>query len=565
MSVVQKTSLTFFGLFAAAAAISGCAGRSASQSPYAGLCKSSVSGIQLVSISPDQGTQFGDQQVTAVIKAAGVSFTPALVFLGNKARGVTVTAQAGNELSISFTTAGTPTAGTYPLVIATGMSACAYLPNAYRYNPPVSGAFRTFVGYGASGTAGFQSDSYNEAAQLNGPAAWIARQAGAYFPIPLFRMPGIPPAPGFDALGTDGRFTGTATALVSYLAGAKSLPALFEDPDIVPYNIAIPGATVEDEVLGPASTTSMAIPVIALSNLLFAPYDNSLFEKTDIKPEIQMVKDLHPTLVMSMDLYINDLITNEVATSYDTFVTYITQDVAALASTGAQVFLADVPHAVLLLPSSQEPALGELMKCGMTFSDISGGIFALDQAADADSCAATFSNGTFTFTGSTCAYNACETLVSMDQKVDQFNSEFETVAAQYPNVQVVSLSGMLSGKVPVAGQYMTIDAQGFPEYTIGNVTVKMKHLGGFSSLDDAHPTNTGYAMIASLFVQAINARLGTNIPLPDLGSVLAEDPLSPPALETYCSQSINSQKPYCMCIENNYSSVTPLTCTTLLY
>ena len=562
--VVHKTSLTFFLLFAAAAAMSGCAGSDASQNPYAGLCKSEVPGIQLVSISPGQGTQFGDQQVTAVIKAAGVPFTPAEVFLGNKARGVTVTAQPGNELSVSFTTAGTPTAGTYPLVIATGMSACAYLPNAYRYNPPVSSAFRVFVGFGASGTAGFQSDSYNEAAQLNGPASWVARQAGAYFPIPLFRMPGIPPAPGFDALGTDGQFTGTATALVNYIAGAQDLPSLFEDPDVVPYNIAIPGATVEDEVLGPASTTKMAIPVIALSNLLFAPYDNNLLEKTDIKPETQMVKELHPTLIMSMDLYINDLITNEVATSYDTFVTYITQDVAALASTGAQVFLADVPHAALFLPASQEPALGELLKCGMTFSDITGGIFALDEAADADSCAATFSNGTID-AATTCEYNACETLVSMDKKVDVFNAEFAAVAGEYKNVHVVPLAGMMSGKVPVAGHSMIIDGQGFPEYTTGNVTVKVKHLGGFSSLDDAHPTNTGYAMIASLFVQAINAQLGTKIPLPGLDSILAGDPLSPPALAAYCSQSTNTQKPYCMCVNGDYSSVTPITCTTLLY
>ena len=563
---MQKISFTFFCLFAAAAAISGCAGSSTSPNPYAGICKSSVGGIQLVSISPDQGTQFGDQQVTAVIKAAGVSFTPALVFLGNKARGVTVTAQPGNELSVSFTTAGTPTAGTYPLVIATGMSACAYLPDAYRYNPPASSAFKTFVGYGASGTAGFQSDSYNEAAQLNGPAAWVARQAGAYFPIPLFKMPGIPPAPGFDALGTDGQFTGTVTAIVNYLAGTQDLPSLFEDPDVVPYNIAIPGATVEDEVLGPASTTSMALPIIALSNLLFAPYDNKLLDKTNIKPEIQMVKDLHPTLIMSMDLYINDLITNEVATSYNTFVTYITQDVAALASTGAQVFLADCPHAVLFLPGAQQTTLGMLTPCGMTFSDISGGLFALDDAADTDSCAATFSGGsTFTPAASTCVYNACETLVSMDQKVDTFNAEFVAVAGGYKNVHVVPLSGLMSGKVPVAGQSMTLDTQGFPEFTVGTISIKMKHLGGFSSLDDAHPTNTGYAIIATLFVQAINARLGTKIPFPALGSILAGDPLSPPALETYCAQSANSQKPYCMCIDGNYSSVTPLTCSVLLY
>ncbi len=552
-------------LAAAFAGTIGCSNHGSSQNPYAAVCRGFIPGVQAVSISPDRGTQFGDQRVTAVIKGVDASFTPTTVYLGNKARGVTVDSYQGNEITFSLTTAGTPTAGTYPLVAVNSSGQCASVPDAYTYIAPVSSAFRTFVGYGASGTAGFQSDSYNEAAQLNGPAAWVARQAGAYFPIPLFKMPGIPPAPGFDALASDGKFTGTIIALVNYLAGTQDLPSLFEDPDVVPYNIAIPGATVEDEVLGPASTTSMAIPILALSNLLFAPYNNNILGTKDIKPEVQMVRDLHPTLIMSMDLYINDLITNEVATSYNTFVTYITQDVAALASTGAQVFLADCPHAALLLPGAQQTALDMLTPCGMTFGDIPGGLFSLDDAADADSCAATFSGGTFTPTDSTCVYNACETLVPMDQKVDQFNSEFRSVAARYTNVHVVPLAGMLSGAVAVAGQYMTVDAGGFPVYTVGSTAIAVKHLGGFSSLDDAHPTNTGYAIIASLFVQEINSVLGINVPMPDLTTVLAGDPLSTTALASYCSLPANSQKPYCMCINKNYTSVTPLTCTTLLY
>ncbi|MGC8685140.1 MAG: hypothetical protein ACP5T7_05590 [bacterium] len=39
-----------------------------SSNPYANVCNSFLSGTRLVSISPDTGTQFGDQQVTATIK-----------------------------------------------------------------------------------------------------------------------------------------------------------------------------------------------------------------------------------------------------------------------------------------------------------------------------------------------------------------------------------------------------------------------------------------------------------------------------------------------------------------
>jgi hypothetical protein len=66
-------------------------------------------------------------------------------------------------------------------------------------------------------------------------------------------------------------------------------------------------------------------------------------------------------------------------------------------------------------------------------------------------------------------------------------------------------------------------------------------------------------------VQDINTVLGTTVPMPDLASVLAGDPLSTTALAAYCSLPANSQKTYCMCINKKYTSVTPLTCTTLLY
>ncbi len=563
---MRKTVCVPMCLLLAAAALSGCSGGgSSTQNRYASVCKSYVSGASLVGIAPDQGTMFGDQRVTAVVQGLASSFTPVAVYLGNKARGFTAAPQSGGGLTVSFTTAGTPTPGTYPLVLVSGAGMCASVPNAYTYQPPVSGAFRVFVGYGASGTAGFQSASYNEDAQLHGPAAWVARQAGAYFPIPLFKVPGIPPAPWFDALSPAGSFTGSVLDIVPYLLGTKNLPDLFEDPTVAPYNIAIPGASVEDEVLGPASRTLMSIPIVVLSNLLFVPFDNDLYETKDVQPEVRMVKALHPTLIMSMDLYINDLISNEVPTTYDTFVAYITQDVSALAATGAQVFLADVPDAVLLLPSAQQAALSQLTPCSMTFSDITGGVPALDEAASADRCAAAFSSGTVT-PASTCAYNACETLVPMDEKVNQFNGEFYTVAARYSNVHVVPLADAMSGKATIEGYSMTVDAQGFPEYVIGDVPVKVRHLGGFSSLDDTHPTNTGYAIIAALFVQAINATLDAHVPPIDLASAIAGDPLSPPALQSYCSLPANSQKPYCQCISGTYSSVTAFTCNgTILY
>ena len=532
--------------------LSGCSGNSSLQDPYAQVCGNYLIGTSLLSISPSKGTLFGDQQVTATILEQGPGFIPTTVYLGTKARHVTVLAQHGDELTISFTTAGTPTAGTYPLVLADSFSTCACLGNAYTYEAPASSYFKKFVAMGASYTAGFQSDSYNEVAQLNGPATWIARQAGAYFPIPLIKMPGLPPEEGFEGLDTNGNFTISLASIATQLLTASNFPSFFVDPDVTPYNIAVPGAMIQDEVLGPESKSSSSSFVIPLTNFLFAPYDNNFFEKKDIKPEIVMAQELHPTLIVSTDEYGNDLLTGGV-TPFNEFAEYITQAVSALAATGAQVFLANVPHAIYL-PGFQQNALAQLAPCSMTFSDVT--IQQLDQASDPDTCAATFTNS--------CAQNACNTLVSIDQSVDQFNTEFENAVKGYPNVHIVSFAGLMNGSVQLAGQGVTFDAEGFPEYKINNVTVKMKHLGGFYSMDDLHLTNTGYAILASAFIQTINDTLGTTVPLPDLPSIVASDPLSPTALSDYCSLPANSQKLFCQCV-NGALGATTLTCSTILY
>ncbi len=555
---MKRINHIFYFLSLTAITLSGCSSDSSSPNPYANVCSSFMSGAQLVSIAPVKGTQFGDQQITAVVKISDSTFTPATVYLGNKARGVTVTSRQGNDMTISFTTAGTPTAGTYPLVIANGFSACAYLADAYQYEPPVSSYFKTFVAMGASYTAGFQSDSYNEVAQLNGPATWIARAAGAYFPIPLIKMPGLPPEVGFEGLDTNGNFTVGLGDIVNYLFTSNNFSSFFEDPDIMSYNIAVPGAMIQDEVLGSASKSANSGFVIPLTNFLFAPHDNEFFETKDIKPEIVTAQELHPTIIVSTDEYGNDLLTGNV-TSYNQFVLYITQAVSALASTGAQVFLANVPHAIAI-PSFQQTAINALTQCGLTFSDITGGLQGLDKAAGPpDNCAATFTN--------TCEYKACESLVSINQSVDQSNAAFASAVAPYPNVHIVPFSGLMDGSVKLAGQGVTFDSEGFPEYIIGSQTLQMKHLGGFYSMDDLHLTNTGYAVLASIFVQTINDTLGTTVPLPDLPSIVSVDPLSPSALTDFCSQTANSQKLYCQCVKGpgSYISVTTFTCSTILY
>ncbi|HEX7159428.1 MAG TPA: SGNH/GDSL hydrolase family protein, partial [Edaphobacter sp.] len=64
--------------------------------------------------------------------------------------------------------------------------------------------------------------------------------------------------------------------------------------------------------------------------------------------------------------------------------------------------------------------------------------------------------------------------------------------------------------------------------TISGYTGTFAFLGGVFSLDGIHPTNTGYALVANAFIDAMNSGIGTKIPDVDLASVAATDPLWPP-------------------------------------
>ncbi len=51
--------------------------------------------------------------------------------------------------------------------------------------------------------------------------------------------------------------------------------------------------------------------------------------------------------------------------------------------------------------------------------------------------------------------------------------------------------------------------------------------GGFFSLDGLHPSNTGYAIIANVFIDTLNASYGYAIPEVNVGAVYATDPYAP--------------------------------------
>ena len=55
----------------------------------------------------------------------------------------------------------------------------------------------------------------------------------------------------------------------------------------------------------------------------------------------------------------------------------------------------------------------------------------------------------------------------------------------------------------------------------------LAYRGGLSSLDGLHPSNTGYALIANVFIQQLNTSYNLGIPQVNVGAVYATDPYAP--------------------------------------
>jgi hypothetical protein len=101
----------------------------------------------------------------------------------------------------------------------------------------------------------------------------------------------------------------------------------------------------------------------------------------------------------------------------------------------------------------------------------------------------------------------------IDAITDQYNQALIDAVAPYPNLHIVDFK-----------QYVADVKNGT---TVGGERLTTDSWGGLLSLDDLHLTDTGYALYAQKFIDAINAVEHTAIPPIDVETVHAADALAP--------------------------------------
>ena len=374
--------------------------------------------------------------------------------------------------------------------------------------------FNTVVVIGDSLSAGFQSGSLLDSQQPHGWPSLLATQAKFNLTLPLVAPPGAPAVLELESLGPP-----PVTIQASGTTQGR------DNPNAQPYDIAVPGHTVNDlinrtQVLEPQSAEDL-ITDIVLAQPLSIPH-TQLTEAIALKPTTLFV------WIGSNDALVADIAgTPAVMTPVSTFTTEYQQLMTTLhAQTKATLIVANIPDVTevpYLTPAAA--IIAEIAAAtGLPQAEVSvllgiqpGDLVNTTGLAQVQAAVAALKQGKLPTPLTDAAFLDAAEIAQVKSTVDQYNA----VIAQ----QVSSAGGIL---VDIHGVLQGLAQTGI---TINNYPATATLLGGLFSLDGIHPTNTGYALITNVYIQTINAALKTNIAQVDVSSVAASDPLFGPNIK----------------------------------
>jgi lysophospholipase L1-like esterase len=382
------------------------------------------------------------------------------------------------------------------------------IADAITYAEAMDPIFDRMVAIGASLTQGVQGGVPTQHGNLHAPATVVAQQAGAHFPLPLL-VEGLFPSLGPGDVGAApdcvvpdvvAFITRSATDVLGVLldpeTGEFDFGAGRVDPDVLPYNLAVGGARVQQVVAGPAEDDFAGQ---FMAHLVLEP-GLKLSEPVRVS-QLDRLEALDPTLVLSTDLYGNDIIGAVVntegiildkITTEAMFTEYLTELVERLDATDAEVFLPTLPQPTLL-PMAQEYAVLEVARAEAA---------AVASGEDPEAAAAAM------------AEDVAARLAEVDGIAERYNQILVDLVAGYGRIHVVDLAAEVDVLVHDG---VEIDGQLF----------KVEKLGGLLSVDGIHFSDTGYALLGNLYITEINRVLGLEVPQADLAVVALTDPFAP--------------------------------------
>ncbi len=367
-------------------------------------------------------------------------------------------------------------------------------------------SFERLVVVGDSLSAGFQNFSLYDSStvpgaplggQTRGYPALIAKQAGVALTLPLISLPGIPSALALTPSGIV-RPSGV---------GSRTNPA----EQVT--NLSVPGFLVADVLSRPFPGNPTANLIDALSDVILGSPGNihgcgpfPLSTGVLIVSQVTCAAALKPTAIL-VSIGNNDalqaLTLGAPPTDPATFSSSLNQLLRTLRTTNAQIVMANIPDVTEIPFLLSVPAFKS--QCG----------FVPPGSSNSDYVVPDITNPLLTKINVCANYSVRPAALVLSAKiaVEQFNQIIADSAEQY-NVEVVDVNGLFSD----------INKKG---YRVGGQKLTTDFLGGIFSLDGIHPTNTGQAILANLFIKAMNSHLGAAIPPVYVEQIAKTDPLVP--------------------------------------
>ncbi|MGB0591168.1 MAG: hypothetical protein ACPGU1_15945 [Myxococcota bacterium] len=390
-------------------------------------------------------------------------------------------------------TQGHPTGG--EVAVQLGAGEVTYdLSEPFNYESPRLTQVTSMHAVGASLTQGTQRGLPTQWSIRQGPAAQLARQLGVYFPLPLLIEDGfqemtpdlIGPAPYCVPPELDAYQMDQALELIPQLTDPEtdqfSFARVRTSPNLTAHNLAVGGSRVGEVLDGPVDGD---IAMEFLSHMVYEPI--ATIGDPVNESQLEVLVAAEPELVVSFDLLGNDLIDGMIdnkdfsligMTPLATFLEDIDRGVAALAETGAEVFLATLPNPTELPFFRAKRA--RLAEDGMT-------------------------------------ENADLVFAAIDEGVVAANARLNAKASEYANVHVVDIAGLLTGWLSAGVQ-------------VGDETLLVAQYGGLIGLDGLHFSDTAYALIANAMLARIAEVFEAPLPPIDVAAVWQADRERPEAL-----------------------------------
>jgi lysophospholipase L1-like esterase len=374
-------------------------------------------------------------------------------------------------------------------------------------------SFATTVVIGDSLSAGFQNGSLLDSQQPNGWASLVAKQANFSLALPLIAPPGAPAVLELVSVGPPPviqQKSGTSTGR--------------DSSTTQPYDLAVPGHLLNDVI----STTPKVVPTsneeIITDLVLGFPLGNT-------KSQLDEAIALNPTAIFVWAGN-NDALNADQSgvpsamTPVATFTQEFTQLLSTLhTKTKATLIVANIPDvtAVPYLTPAATVIATVATETGLPSAQVAadlglanGDLVNATGQSEVQSAIGQIKQGkTATPLTDSGFLNASE-ITQIQATVDQYNSAI--------GQQVSATGGVL---VDLHAYFQKLQSG----ITINNYKATTTFLGGIFSLDGLHPTNTGYALIANQYIDALNTSAKTKIADVDVSAVATADPLFGPNIK----------------------------------